>query len=61
MTQLDVVTAVRSDVKLWLDRNSIAYNKIVYSQKKTELDYRVFIDDSPLVAEGVSDQKICLV
>jgi uncharacterized protein len=61
MTQLDIVTAVRSDVKSWLDGKAIPYNEIVYSQKKTELDYDVFIDDSPLVAEALSEQKICLV
>jgi hypothetical protein len=35
MTQLDIVTGVRSDVRSWLDAKAVPYNKIVYSQKKT--------------------------
>lgn len=48
---IDIVTSVIPehipDIKKWLDRYEIPYDNIIHSNKKHELDYSLFIDDSP--------------
>ena len=55
--QVDIVTArehsTNSFVKSWLDHHNIAYDNyvsVIDGQMKADLDYDVFIDDSPLNA-----------
>jgi 5'(3')-deoxyribonucleotidase len=61
IAEIDIVTAVKAKIKSWLDRKGIIYNDIVYGYKKTHLDYSIFIDDSPSLAEELSNEKICLL
>ena len=64
--QVDIVTSViknKDKIKEWLINHSIAYaSDIVFNQKKWELDYDIFIDDSPSNAEEIRKLgKICLL
>lgn len=56
---LDVVTAVNpiheESVKKFLKKYKIKYDKIVFSENKEELDYVIFIDDSPDNAKKMFD------
>jgi 5'(3')-deoxyribonucleotidase len=61
ITEIDIVTAVKAKIKSWLDWKDIIYNDIVYGYKKIHLDYSVFIDDSPILAKEVPNEKICLL
>lgn len=61
IAEIDIVTAVKTKIKTWLDLNGIVYNDIVYGYKKTHLEYSIFIDDSPSLAEEISKEKICLL
>lgn len=64
--QLDVVTNVNvnmaANIKKWLDKYGVVRNKLVFSEKKWELDYDVFIDDSPdNILKIIKNGKIALV
>ncbi|MDH5430787.1 MAG: hypothetical protein OEW78_02770 [Nitrosopumilus sp.] len=67
--QVDVVTArersTDSFVKSWLDHHDISYNNyvsVIDGPMKAELDYDVFIDDSPLNVEKflTNNKKVIL-
>lgn len=67
--QVDVVTArersTDSFVKSWLDYHDISYNNyvsVIDGPMKAELDYDVFIDDSPLNVEKflTNNKKVIL-
>lgn len=67
--QVDIVTArersTDSFVKSWLDHHSISYDNyvsVIDGPMKADLDYDVFIDDSPLNAEKFikNDKKVIL-
>lgn len=63
---VDLVTSVRdkhyNHVKNWLIENGIPYNDLVFSSHKYELDYDIFIDDSPINARKVDEKgKTCLL
>lgn len=49
--EVDIVTTVNESalpsIEKWLKHHDIRYNKIVHSKKKHELNYDVYIDDSP--------------
>jgi hypothetical protein len=62
--QVDIVTArersTDSFVKSWLDHHNIAYDNyvsVIDGPMKADLDYDVFIDDSPLNAEKFLTNK----
>jgi 5'(3')-deoxyribonucleotidase len=61
IVELDIVTAVLSDVKAWLYSRGIVYHKIEYTDKKSNLDYNIFIDDNPHLTNEISEEKICLL
>jgi 5'(3')-deoxyribonucleotidase len=61
IAEIDVVTAVKAKIKPWLDWKGIIYNDIIYGYKKTQLDYSIFIDDSPSLAKELANEKICLL
>jgi 5'(3')-deoxyribonucleotidase len=61
IAEIDIVTAVKAKIKPWLDWKGIIYNDIIYGYKKTQLDYSIFIDDSPSLAEELANEKICLL
>ncbi len=62
---VDIVTArnpqTNSSVKLWLDYHNISYDKyvsVISGPAKADLDYDVFIDDSPInVARFLKNNK----
>jgi len=64
---IDVVTAVQKNylqyIKKWLNDKGIIYENFVSSDStKANLDYDVFIDDSPSIAQKSSQiGKICLL
>ena len=62
--QVDIVTArerfTNSFVKNWLDHHNISYDNyvsVIDGPMKADLDYDVFIDDSPLNALRILQQK----
>lgn len=62
----DIVTNAKPEAKeyleMWLTKHNIHYNELVFSDKKWELDYNVFIDDSPSNIEKIYDAgKVALV
>lgn len=64
--KVDIVTAIheyqKKNIILWLCKHGVKYNKIVFSTKKEELDYTVFIDDSPNNAKNfLENNKLCLL
>ncbi len=67
ISYVDIVTDVREShlqyIKMWLNDKGIIYENFVSSNgTKTNLDYDVFIDDSPSIAQKASQiGKICLL
>lgn len=63
--KLDIVTSVvknKEGVRKWLAEHKIPFNDIVYVQKKWELKYDYFIDDSPSNAQHIKDEgKVCIL
>jgi len=57
--RLDIVTANNPTNKEYLEqflqKHKIKYDNIIFSEKKEELDYDVFIDDSPHNAKKIFD------
>lgn len=49
--QVDIITSVdpscESSIKYWLDQQQIEYDNLCVVKGKAELDYDIFIDDSP--------------
>lgn len=68
-SQIDVVTSAissvgnaKGNIEGWLHKWNFDLNKIVYTTEKGELDYDIFIDDSPYAAVDVAqNSKICLL
>lgn len=63
---VDIVTNASPDVRLqlekWLGVHKISYNELIFSSSKWDLDYDVFIDDSPSNIEKIYKAgKIALV
>lgn len=67
ISHVDIVTDVQEShlqyIKMWLNDKGIIYENFVSSNgTKTNLDYDVFIDDSPSIAQKASQiGKICLL
>jgi uncharacterized protein len=41
---------------------NLEFNKVVYVQQKSQLDYDTFIDDSPYEAENIiKEKKMCVL
>lgn len=62
----DIVTSVKeqhkNDIFSWLKKFKIPYDRLVFSTNKFDLDYDIFIDDSPDNAlEIAKNNKICLL
>lgn len=68
-SQIDVVTSAISSVgntegniEGWLHQNNFNLDKIVYTLEKGQLDYDIFIDDSPYAALDIAqNNKVCLL
>ncbi len=55
---LDLVTSrtnCENPMKQWLEEKNIEYNNFIIKEDKSELDYDIFIDDSPKLAEKVDN------
>lgn len=58
---VDIVSAVpekhKESIAIWLQKHGIRYNDLILTQKKCDLDYGVFIDDSPSNAQKLEKQN----
>lgn len=64
--EIDIVTSIEPKFNgyllKWLDRYDIFYNNIVHKLDKQDLEYDIYIDDSPMNAIKMSQAgKICLL
>lgn len=62
--KVDIVTATQGKIINWLTYHKINYNELIKitDSKKAELDYDIFIDDSPSDALEIGKlKKICLL
>lgn len=62
---VDIVTSVvknKESIEKWLKKYKIPFNELVFAQEKWNLNYDVFIDDSPVNAKHISElDKNCLI
>jgi 5'(3')-deoxyribonucleotidase len=62
IAEVHVVTSALTDVKNWTAERGLKFNKIEYTQQKSELNYDIFIDDSPyVVLDILKRKKLCLL
>ena len=62
IAEVDVVTSALTDIKHWLAKNELHFDKIVYTLQKSHLNYDIFIDDSPIEAINIiRNNKMCLL
>lgn len=62
MAEVDLVSSALVDMKDWIDDKNLIFNKVVYTQHKSPLNYDIFIEDSPYEALKIVDNKrICLL
>lgn len=62
VAEVDLVSSALVDMKDWIAHKNFQFNKVVYSQQKSDLSYDVFIEDSPYEASKIVDnQRICLL
>jgi len=64
--QVDIVTSIHADkvlfIRQWLARHKIEFKELIFSEDKYNLDYDVFIDDSPEnVTKAYENHKQCLL
>ena len=64
--EMDIVTAVTEkflpNIESWAICKGLHYNKIIHSSNKTDLDYDIFIDDSPKNIQEIFDaHKLALM
>ena len=63
---VEIVTSAKfsfiESIRLWLNKTGITSIKIINKSEKADLDYDLFIDDSPITALSISKiGKICLL
>jgi 5'(3')-deoxyribonucleotidase len=58
-SQVDIVTSAGRDVKKWLKFHGVKYNKLIYNSKRANLNYDIFVDDSPDEAVILGNYKKC--
>jgi|SRR5215475_7147404 len=66
LSSTEIVTSAKSSfvesIRLWLAKIGISAIKIISKSEKADLDYDLFIDDSPITALAISKVgKICLI
>jgi uncharacterized protein len=62
--EIDIVTAAGGEITDWLKYHGIKYDDLIKTKypKKPELDYDIFIEDSPLDAMKIGElKKTCLL
>ncbi len=65
--KMDIVTSTKApieNVKKWLEHQLISYCNFIHIKEETklDLDYDIFIEDAPDVADAVSKyEKVCLL
>lgn len=59
---VDIVSAelIEEKIKSWLDYNSIPYKKVIFTDKKSELSYDVFIDDNPELTKKLQSNRLII-
>jgi uncharacterized protein len=64
LAELDIVTATKGEIMEWLKFHGVKYRELIKTDsiKKADLDYDIFIDDSPDDALELGERKkICLL
>ena len=62
LAEVDLVSSALADMKDWIADKDLKFNKIIYTQHKSLLDYDIFVEDSPYEALKIVDNgRVCLL